>query len=378
MRILLYSRAYLPRLGGLEQATHVLATALARQGVQVTVATDVQAPGDADQGLPFEVIRGRSLSELAGLSRRNDLVHSNGFSLLAVHIARRSGRPLIFTHAGLQAACLEGAGWHGGRSCGNALMRCAALTASNRGWPRMLRQLARYPVGRGALYLAAQNVCVSHFIADSIRAPRTAVIQNCVDSALFTPGAASGPRERFLFFGRFSAEKGVETVLRALALERNQGRRWALDLVGAGPQAPAYASLVEELGIGNQVCLRGMLRGQELAQAIRNSLAVVVPSSCYEAFGLVAAEAMACGRLALVSNHGGLPEVVAGVDTLVAPGDCKAWALALRRMATDEAWRATQEMKLPALAARFSPQTHVDRYLSTYRAILGTSAGAMT
>lgn len=370
MKVLLYSRSYLPRLGGIEQASYLLARELTKRGHLVTLATDVPSDPAGDPALGFEVVRRRSLRDLVRLARRHDIVHSNGFSLWGAALSLRASRPLVFTHAGFQASCLEGSGWHDGRYCGFRLQRCARLTAANQGAARAARQILRYPMGRLALRVANANVAVSAAVAATIRAPRTTVIYNCADTDVFRPGRASGKRDRFLFVGRFVSEKGVDVLLDALALERASGRRWFLDLVGSGPLEASYLEHARSAGIGDSVNVLGPLRAERLAEAMRESLAVVVPSVCDEAFGIVAAEALACGRMPLVSNRGGLAEIVDGLGTEVDGADPSAWARAVRRAATDHAWREEIEARAVAAAGRFTPVRHAEGYLQTYRGVV--------
>jgi glycosyltransferase involved in cell wall biosynthesis len=73
------------------------------------------------------------------------------------------------------------------------------------------------------------------------------------------------------------------------------------------------------------------------------ALDVVVHASTQpEPFGLVIAEAMACGRPVVVSAAGGAGEIVRdGIDALaVPPGDAAAMAEAIRRLAEDAELRA--------------------------------------
>jgi glycosyltransferase involved in cell wall biosynthesis len=105
---------------------------------------------------------------------------------------------------------------------------------------------------------------------------------------------------------------------------------------------------------------------------IRASAAVVVPSQWDEAFGIVAAEALACGRVALVSDRGGLPEIVEGLETVVPAGDIPAWANIMRRAVTDRDWREATERKAIERADRFSPRRFAEGYLDAYgRALAG-------
>jgi len=62
---------------------------------------------------------------------------------------------------------------------------------------------------------------------------------------------------------------------------------------------------------------------------------VVIPSIWFEAFGLVAAEAMACGAACLVSDAGALPEVVGDCGRVFPAGDDESLSLRLRELIDD-------------------------------------------
>jgi glycosyltransferase involved in cell wall biosynthesis len=370
VRIFLHSRAFLPNLGGVEQVSSMLARGLTARGHKVIVATDVEADPEFDRGLAYEVQRKRSVTEMARVARGCDLVHASGASLVSAEVAMLARRPLVTTHHGYQPSCLEGLGWHAGDRCSYQLPRCFELTRKHGGSARAVRQLARYPLGRAQLHLARANIAVSKFVGSIVAAPRTRVVYNCADTSVFKPGDPSSSRTHLLFLGRFVGEKGVDLLLRAVGRAKDDGDRLMLDLVGSGPLEGAYRLLVKELGIEPQVRFRGPLRGEPLADAIRSSIAVVVPSTWDEAFGIVAAEALSCGRAALVSDRGGLPEVVESMETVVPGSDPETWAKALVRVTQDGGWREEQEGKAALAAARFTPERFLEGYLSVYREAL--------
>jgi glycosyltransferase involved in cell wall biosynthesis len=111
----------------------------------------------------------------------------------------------------------------------------------------------------------------------------------------------------FLFLGRLSPEKGLCELLqgwRLLELGRAK-----LVIAGDGPERQRLETFCQAHGLTN-VEFRGFVGPQDQAALWRGARALIVPSIWEEPFGLVVLEAWAHGRPALVSNRGGLPEIV--------------------------------------------------------------------
>ena len=262
MRILIHSRTFLPRVGGLEQSSLALAEGLSRRGHHVVIATDVDASADVDAGLGFSVVRGPTLGQLFEEARRADIVHSSGHSMVAVSASILARRRLVIAHHGYQAVCLNGLGWHNGERCGYRLGTCFRLTREDEGARRAYRQLARHLAARGSIGRASAHVAVSHFVAGALRIRAACVIHNCADTRVFRNAPEDRPRGAFLFVGRFVAEKGVGCLLRAFSRYRAMGGRLRLDLVGAGPEERAYRAAVAAMQLGAAVTFVGSLRGE--------------------------------------------------------------------------------------------------------------------
>ncbi|MFA5995843.1 MAG: glycosyltransferase family 4 protein [Patescibacteria group bacterium] len=115
------------------------------------------------------------------------------------------------------------------------------------------------------------------------------------------------PGEYLLYFGRLSAEKGVDKILEVLY---NSALRIKFKIAGNGPYLPVLQKLVKQYSLQNQVEFLGHLDTNQLQQAIQQARLTIVPSMVWETFGLAALESFAYGKTALVSGQGGLAEVV--------------------------------------------------------------------
>jgi glycosyltransferase involved in cell wall biosynthesis len=107
---------------------------------------------------------------------------------------------------------------------------------------------------------------------------------------------------------------------------------------GRGPIKRELTAQVEELGLTGSVTLAGYIDDARKAALYEEARAAVFPS-LYEPFGIVALEAMAAGTPVIVSDVGGLTEIVADGATglKVAPGDAPALADAIIRILQDPA-----------------------------------------
>ena len=107
-----------------------------------------------------------------------------------------------------------------------------------------------------------------------------------------------------LYFGRLTREKGVKTLIDAVA-----HTDCVLKILGTGPIEQELKNYVAESELEN-VSFEGFKQGNELTDFIKNARAIVLPSEWYENGPYSAMEAMALGKPLIVSNKGGLPELV--------------------------------------------------------------------
>jgi glycosyltransferase involved in cell wall biosynthesis len=110
-------------------------------------------------------------------------------------------------------------------------------------------------------------------------------------------------------------------LIRAFAKVRQQlpdlADRLRLLIVGGGPQQAELEALATQLNLSDYTTFSGPVRHAEVPGYLRQ-LNIYIAASRDESFGVAVVEASACGLPVIVSNVGGLPEVVEdGVTGLV-------------------------------------------------------------
>jgi glycosyltransferase involved in cell wall biosynthesis len=140
-----------------------------------------------------------------------------------------------------------------------------------------------------------------------------ATIYNGIDLAEFTFNKERG---RYLaFLGRISPEKGLDTAIR-VAVRTHQplkiAARLPIDLHNADARRDReyYHNQILPLARETQVEFIGEIGGSQRNELLRNAAALLFPVRWPEPFGLVMAEALACGTPVLGLRHGSVPEVI--------------------------------------------------------------------
>jgi glycosyltransferase involved in cell wall biosynthesis len=170
---------------------------------------------------------------------------------------------------------------------------------------------------------------------------------------------------------------GIDTLLRAFALLAPP-HDVRLLIVGDGPQRDELQALARQLGIADRVQWPGAVPHDQVPQWLQR-LDVYVAASRLdsESFGVAVVEAMACGVPVVVSDAGGLPEVVvAGDSGLVVPrDDPAALAAALAHLLAEPALRQRLATAGRARAeAEFAWPACVDRMLACQDALIARHA----
>ncbi|HEV3470239.1 MAG TPA: glycosyltransferase family 4 protein [Pyrinomonadaceae bacterium] len=152
---------------------------------------------------------------------------------------------------------------------------------------------------------------------------RAHVILGGVDAEKFSPGPPAVRDGTVLFVGRIMPHKGLDDLVRAVPADV------PLEIIGQ-PYDERFARDLKELAAGKRVRFRHDCGDEELVEAYRRALCVVLPSVYRDAYGRetrvpellgqTLLEGMACGAPALCTGVASLPEVVEdGANGFVVP-----------------------------------------------------------
>jgi glycosyltransferase involved in cell wall biosynthesis len=172
-----------------------------------------------------------------------------------------------------------------------------------------------------------------------------------------TPAADSPhPRPYFLFVGRLEKIKGVQEILPVFREYRHA------DLLIAGTGTYQAELRAQAQGMSNVLFL-GALPQDRLCSLYRHAIAVLVPSICYEVFGIICIEAFLQKTPVIVHDLGGLREVVeesGGGFSYRTPAEL---VEAMERLRTDPALRREKgQLGYRTWGERWSEEAHVGAY----------------
>jgi spore coat protein SA len=242
-------------------------------------------------------------------------------------------------------------------------------------WARELRRMGY----KGAICLHLQNNHLGHWTAAQLQAlapqlegvavcsaflrgtfadrslslgAKTKVIFNGVNTQLFYPREEIREAKTIFFVGRFDEEKGVLQLVRAYARLLDSHPDAALVIggtTGFGTHRETdYVRKVRDLArslVRNQnarIHFPGYIHhDRDLPAWFQRATVFACPSLFQEPFGLVNAEAMACGTPVVGSTRGGIPEVLGETGILVNPDEVEEFANALSSLLEKADYRAS-------------------------------------
>jgi colanic acid/amylovoran biosynthesis glycosyltransferase len=301
---------------------------LSQLGVDATTMLPAQFAKVSELGL----LHGVTPPRFHRLLRRADLVHAHfgpDAALLVPSLSRARFRatPLLATFHGFDATGTD-----------DAL--------------RALGRVAGHFVGaRPALFRRANSIiAVSEFVRTRLVAagadPRKVIVHYIgIDTGFFwAPTRSAPPPPSVLFLGRLHEKKGAADLLRALARLETQGLPVACTVAGSGAEESTMRRLAHDLRL--DVRFVGPVDAHRARDLLHATRVLCVPSMTAstgdaEGFGLVFAEAQACGVPVVSYRSGGVPEAVVDNETglLATERDIEGLSARLHNLLTnDETW----------------------------------------
>lgn len=340
--------------GGAERVWALLASGFKARGARVTFAVDFEAMqnrGFLDPSIPVEVLGQGHVTAVRSLARLLRWIKPDA-ALAAVGAS--NGKILL-------ARALSG--WRG------------ALVLSHHGRfdaeHRLLGRLT-YLATPLTSRLADRTVVVSEDLRSYLLASfwadprRTVTIPNGIQLPPRTvvphAGELRGRPDTVLAIGRLVPEKGMATIIEAMALTRPSTR---LIILGEGPERANLIASAARLGMADRVELRGYVADPSPVFGEAKLLAL---ASTTEAFGNVVVEGLAHGLAVVATRCGGPVEILENgrYGRLVAVGDAPALAQAIEAGLADPGDPAAHRVR----ADSFSVEVAVDRYAQLLEAAM--------
>lgn len=168
-------------------------------------------------------------------------------------------------------------------------------------------------------------------------------------------------RPYFLFVGRLEVIKGLQDVIPVFERYANA------DLVIAGDGD--YAAKLKQLAGNNpRVHFLGRVAPDDLARYYEHAEALIVPSNCYETFGIILIEAFRQRTPVIARRIGPLPEIVEQADAGDLFSNTEELVQAMERIQADQALRqARAQRAYDAYLDRYCERKVIPRYLDIIR-----------
>ena len=255
------------------------------------------------------------------ITERPDVIHLNIFqsqlTASIVDVAKKYNIPIIYTAHDLKAICPTYLMMNHGKICdacinGNYWKCISTSCMKNSKAKGVLAAMEAEVYKLDKTYEKIDLIiCPSkhhqkRLIQGKIPCEKTVYLPNFLPKE--TEFSVGGNKANyFLFFGRLSVKKGIITLIKAF--ENNNIKR-PLYLVGTGPQEDEIKNYISQKHLEERVYLKGFKSGAELKHLVENAFCICLPSECCENAPYSVMEAQAYGRPVIVSNNGGLPEMV--------------------------------------------------------------------
>ncbi|MEM9053096.1 MAG: glycosyltransferase [Bacteroidota bacterium] len=207
-----------------------------------------------------------------------------------------------------------------------------------------------------------------HDRAEALELENLVTIPPFADTSLFCPAPTKdkSSKYRILCVGRLEKQKGFDILLDALRLIKHE-LSTKVEIVGDGGERALLDNLIAQNDLEEIVELHGLGTREQVKDKMQKCDLFILPSR-HETFGIVLAEAMACGKPVVATQCGG-PESIVTTDTgvLCPMENPEALAEAIKQ-ALSKPWDAK---KIRAhVEQNFSPSIFTQRMLALYQDVI--------
>lgn len=380
--------------GGMNVYLHELAATMATHGVEVDVYTrrDQSAVSDTVEVTPGYRVHHLAAGPVSPLSIEEQVPYLGEFSrALVEHMESDSQIPdLVHSHYWLSGWAALEAKRRFNIPMANSFHTLGRVKDATRREDQSPTDPVRIAAEQTLISSAGCVVASTPFEADDLMdhygadPTKLCVSPPGVNRTYFQPGSRSEARSRLglgdeplaLFVGRIQALKGPDVALAAVAMARERLEGLRLLIVG-GPSGSNGGWEMRRLQrdatrLGPDAVGFHPPVGHSLLADFYRAADVLVAPSRSESFGLVAAEAQACGLPVVAARRGGLMSVVddGGSGLLVEGWEPDGYAAAICKVIEDKELRSAMSARGVQWASQYSWQATSDRLLELYQGVL--------
>jgi len=167
--------------------------------------------------------------------------------------------------------------------------------------------------------------------------------------------------------GRFSEQKDQKTLIKAT---KNLPNEFNLILIGEGNLKSDCENLVDDLKMNDRVHFLGFRKDVE---RIMKTSDIIVLSSNWEGFGLVAVEGMAAGKPLIASNVSGLRNIVKDAGLLFEPKNAKQLTKLIKNLSEDQKFYDKISEKCLNRAESYDLKNMIDKQIDLYKSLSNKS-----
>jgi len=391
LSVLMLSWEFPPRIiGGISSHVHDLSMALTRRNVTVHVVTcdfpgapeyeqvdgvtvhrfNSKIPSPSFLGWIFsmnQAMAERAIDVINDNDEEIDVIHAHDWlvSEAAVKVGHAFSKPLVSTIHATEM------GRRGG---------------IHNDYQRTINEVERHLINQ-----SSEVICCSNYMADqvssafNIQSDRLHVIPNGVNAAKFNGKVSTMPvKQRYAkngekivsFVGRLVHEKGVHVLVGAVPKVLTTMPKVNFVIVGEGGMKDYLSKEAWDFGVADHVFFAGFVDEKTLISIYRASDAAVFPS-LYEPFGITALEAMAAKTPVIVTDTGGLAEIVehekTGIKVYVDNSDSLAWGI-LRVLKNPDVAKRIRENGYQKVLREYDWNAIAERTMKVYEsAMVATS-----